>query len=404
MNGSRGDWQPAVALAVHMRSKGWRIRIFTNHQHHDPNVELALSFQLDVETCFSLPVVYQAVELFMPHVMLHQWNMTPFCWVAEEQLGIPAVEYAFWPTPPWTAWDRFLEVFLNKSSLDGYLGRETLPELSEAHVFDLLWRRRPTLYAFSERIAPHQGYWPAPGPRSGFHLTGYWVLEPDRQRDELERANAFFGGRCGPRLRAFLEAGAPPVYMGWGSMTAVTSEVSHPFLAQLAVRALLRARKRGIILGSYGDMGEEVLRTAPDAQELLRYSASNVLWLHWAPHEWLMPQCCVLVHHGGCSTTATSLRAGRPTVVTPLYIDQFYWGAQVARTGAGVRTRPLPTLGAGDLVQALDACEQPAVVEAAAVLGAQLREDRAGTARAEEWLRAYVRSDGPQASAGTLWL
>jgi hypothetical protein len=33
------------------------------------------------------------------------------------------------------------------------------------------------------------------------------------------------------------------------------------------------------------------------------------------PHDWLLPQCAAVVHHGGAGTTAAGLSAACPTVV-----------------------------------------------------------------------------------------
>jgi hypothetical protein len=43
------------------------------------------------------------------------------------------------------------------------------------------------------------------------------------------------------------------------------------------------------------------------------------------PHTALLPHCCAVVHHGGAGTTAASLAAGCPQVVSPMQFDQFTW-------------------------------------------------------------------------------
>jgi UDP:flavonoid glycosyltransferase YjiC (YdhE family) len=52
-------------------------------------------------------------------------------------------------------------------------------------------------------------------------------------------------------------------------------------------------------------------------------------------HDWLMPRCCVAVHHGGAGTVQASLGAGLPTLVVSVFADQPFWGAQLARLGVG---------------------------------------------------------------------
>ena len=51
------------------------------------------------------------------------------------------------------------------------------------------------------------------------------------------------------------------------------------------------------------------------------------------PHDWLLPQTCAVIHHGGAGTTAAGLRYGLPTLVCPFFGDQPFWGAMVEKAG-----------------------------------------------------------------------
>ena len=50
-------------------------------------------------------------------------------------------------------------------------------------------------------------------------------------------------------------------------------------------------------------------------------------------HDWLFPRMAAVVHHGGAGTTAAGLRAGVPTIITPIYGDQFFWGQGMTALG-----------------------------------------------------------------------
>jgi UDP:flavonoid glycosyltransferase YjiC (YdhE family) len=52
-------------------------------------------------------------------------------------------------------------------------------------------------------------------------------------------------------------------------------------------------------------------------------------------HEAVLPLCRAAVHHGGAGTTASTLRAGLPTVICSIFADQPFWGAQLRRLGVG---------------------------------------------------------------------
>ena len=71
------------------------------------------------------------------------------------------------------------------------------------------------------------------------------------------------------------------------------------------------------------------------------------------PHDWLFLRVAAVVHHGGAGTVAAGLRAGKPTLVCPFFGDQFFWGAMVARCGAGPPPVPVLQLTSAKLAQAV---------------------------------------------------
>ncbi len=54
-------------------------------------------------------------------------------------------------------------------------------------------------------------------------------------------------------------------------------------------------------------------------------------------HAAVFPACRMVVHHGGASTTAAGMRAGVPTLVLWLWLDQPTWAGAVTalKLGAG---------------------------------------------------------------------
>merc|ERR550532_39714 len=107
----------------------------------------------------------------------------------------------------------------------------------------------------------------------------------------------------------------------------------------LALRSLRRASARGVVLSGWAGLGAALVEGERDAAELRAYAANNVFFMETAPHEWLFPQCAVIVHHGGIGTMAAALRSGVPNVVTPIFADQFANGFLVQQAGCGVATK-----------------------------------------------------------------
>lgn len=53
------------------------------------------------------------------------------------------------------------------------------------------------------------------------------------------------------------------------------------------------------------------------------------------PHHLIFPHCEGVIHHGGCGTTHSVARAGKPQIITPLIIDQPYWAYRTQQLGLG---------------------------------------------------------------------
>lgn len=91
--------------------------------------------------------------------------------------------------------------------------------------------------------------------------------------------------------------------------------------------AFERVGTRAIISAGWGGLAHEDL-------------PSTVFAIEEAPHDWLFPRMAAIVHHGGAGTTGATLRAGKPSVVTPFIVDQFAWARLLA--GHGLAPAPLP--------------------------------------------------------------
>ncbi|WP_184574249.1 glycosyltransferase [Streptomyces zagrosensis] len=144
--------------------------------------------------------------------------------------------------------------------------------------------------------------------------TGAWVLPDVRPLSQ--------------ELEAFLDADAPPVYVGFGSMAAYIPKD----IARVAIAAI-RAHGRRIVLAR----GWAGLAPIDDADDCFVVGEVN--------QQALFRRVAAVVHHGGAGTTATSARAGAPQVVVPQIADQPYWAARVAALGIGAaHDGPAPTV------------------------------------------------------------
>lgn len=158
-------------------------------------------------------------------------------------------------------------------------------------------------------------------------------------------------------IEAFLERGNPPIFVGFGSMPA-SSDAAHRLIA--AARATGR---RVIVSRGWADL--ELMGDAPDCMAVGDVS-----------YEVLFPRVAAVVHHGGAGTTAAAARAGVPQVITPMFGDQFYWASRMVDLGVGAMT-PHATMTEEFLTGALREVCDPAVIVRARTLARQVGGDGA---------------------------
>jgi UDP:flavonoid glycosyltransferase YjiC (YdhE family) len=222
--------------------------------------------------------------------------------------------------------------------------------------FSNAWLNTPTFIAASPEVIPPPSDYP-----SHVHVTGFLFL--DQSADWTPD----------PNLSNFLDAGEPPVYIGFGSMTGHASED-----AALLIDAL--DGRRAVISQGWSDMHSSNL---PDSVYLLKS----------APHDWLFPRMSAVVHHGGAGTLAASLRAGVPILVIPHLADQFYFGRRVHELGAGPKPIPRRKLNAPLLKSALDdLLETETFHSESERLGRKIQKED-GVTNIVRVIEKYLRSD-----------
>ncbi|QQQ78158.1 glycosyltransferase family 1 protein [Saccharothrix sp. 6-C] len=349
--GSRGDVEPFLALGGRLRAEGHGVRLVT-HREFEPVVraagldfaelpgdpkatlagpqgqallaarnpvtlvrrlrevvgpELRRSLTAAVDACRDADViVYSTLVAFGPTVAEH--------------LDVPVAAAHLSPnTPtrafPMTALPRPVPAVLNHATWrfsEALLWRAFRPLLDDQRA-DLGLpplprrtppprRRAPRLYGFSPSLVPPPRDWTPTD-----HVTGYWFTDTD--------------STLPPALTDFLDAGEPPVYLGFGSMPDPDPAAA----ADLLLTAARRVGRRAVLLSGWSG-----LRHAD--------TDDDVLVVDDVPHRALFPRCAAAVHHGGAGTTAAAVLAGIPSVVVPFFADQFFWGRRVTELGVGTTT------------------------------------------------------------------
>ena len=76
--------------------------------------------------------------------------------------------------------------------------------------------------------------------------------------------------------------------------------------------------------------------TAEKKAELKRALPAGTRLLNWAPYDWVLPRCLVIIHHGGMGTTHSAVVAGLRQIVVPHAADQRIQGRRVAEAKVGL--------------------------------------------------------------------
>ena len=175
-----------------------------------------------------------------------------------------------------------------------------------------------------------------------------------------------------PELAAFLEAGPPPIYIGFGSIV-----VDDPNkLTRMIFDAVAETGVRALVSKGWGGLGADDVGI-PD----------GVFMLGNVPHDWLFKHVSAVCHHGGAGTTAAGINAGKPTIIVPFFGDQPFWGAMVARAGAGPEPIPHAKLTTEGLAEAIRIATKPETQERAQELGAKIREEKGTDVGAQSFHR-----------------
>ncbi len=385
--GSRGDVQPLVALALQLKALGQEVRLCVPPDFRDwieslgmPVTPIGPELRSTGKASLSaaLPTAEQRRQMVEATVAAQFEKITPAAQGCDaivgatalqiaapsvaEQMGIPYVFAAYCPAvlpsshhaPPVLGmlgdapaptdyaelWARDGERFntLFGAALNSHRASLGLSPVSDvrSHIFT----SQPWLAADGTL-----GPWPDPADEAVVQ-TGAWILPDERP--------------LSPELEAFLDAGEPPVYFGFGSIRAPED------LSQVVIKSARELGLRAIVSRGWADLS--LVDNDPDCLSIGEVN-----------QQVLFKRVAAVVHHGGAGTTTAAARAGAPQVVIPQMYDQHYWAQRVHELGIGAAHAPgAPTTDS--LTSALRHARKPEVAARAQSIAAAVRGDGAEAA------------------------
>uniref|UniRef100_UPI000A3C9431 glycosyltransferase n=1 Tax=Amycolatopsis kentuckyensis TaxID=218823 RepID=UPI000A3C9431 len=310
--GTRGDVEPLVALAVELRALGADVRMCTPPDEEFTDRLAGLGIERvpvgpPVRALMRATAPPTPAELtrYRTELLETQFDVLPaaaegcdalvaaglaqvaarsvaeamgirYVYVTYAAVNLPSRHHAppprpGWPEPPGLANAALWELDAQRVNaqfrepLDAHRAALGLPPV--ANVRDHVYSDRPWLAA-----DPVLG--PA-GPDLDVVRTGAWTVPDERPLP--------------PELTAFLEAGPPPVYVGFGSISPA------PDIARWSVEVSRARGYRVLVSRGWADLAVDGCFAIGDVN-----------------HQRLFGRLAAVVHHGGAGTTQTAARAGVP--------------------------------------------------------------------------------------------
>ena len=413
--GTRGDLQPYMALALALQETGIPVRLASDPafgkwaaQYNLPFVPVqgnpsalmvrpgshsALTYDGNLlrSLAASLHYVQTARPIFRQ--MLHSaWTACqgaravvvglPTLWgtFIAEALGVPCINALMQPIsrtsafqcsllpihlPNWAPLNRFSYFLIEQAIWQPWRTLMSLWMRNELHLppaslknpaTKLYEKGAKVLYAISSRIVARPKDWPV-----NHRMTGFWFLDPAPDWHPPEG------------LVDFLAAGKPPIYIGFGS--------AGPGRQRVAVKAITQVLEQTAI---------RAVIQLPQAIFPPTMDSRRVYFVGDIPHVWLFSRSAGAVHQGGAGTTAAALRAGIPSLVVPLAVDQFFWANRLQSLHAGTAPIPQRSLDGGKLIGGLrKLVDDPALAENARRLSATLQKE-GGARQAAALIKNYL--------------
>ena len=346
--GTRGDVEPVAELGREMIRRGHAFRILTSEAFR-PLIESRgvefIPLDTDADHVMRYLVTDYKTGLDFARGMLKLKRENPgfmeqtldavrgsdlvmygtcaaFARHAAEHLGIPCARVFFSPMDPTRQYSLLSDDCDSDKVLKSYDGLITGQNLVTAigmnrwrrsvglpgwkmnsTYTELAGRKVLTFYPTSPVLMP-----PDPAWGELVHVTGYWTPPKGEVSAYAEPED----------LTEFLASGEKPVFIAFGK--AESPDLRK--LQTLTVEALKQTGIRAIV-------------QAFQIPEKDRVSTDQIYFIGPVPYDYIFQKVRAVVHHGGNTTNGLGLRAGLPTLIISLALDQQFYGRMDHRLGCG---------------------------------------------------------------------
>ncbi len=346
--GTRGDVNPLAELGEEMIRRGYEFRILTSEAFKslveskgvtfiklDTDAEHVMKYlvtdyktSLDfVKGMFKLKkenpkFMEQTLDAIKGSDLVMYGTCAAFARHAAEYLKIPCARLFYSPMDPTRQYSLYIDEYDSEKVLKSYDGLPdgmslmTMLALNKwRHSVGLPKWRMGSRYTemFSKKVLTFYPTSPVlmpPDPTWGghIHVTGYWY-HPEEAKNDYQEPN---------ELGDFIKSGEKPIFVAFG-------KAESPELAKLQVLTLEALKMTGIraIVQAF---------QIPDKDKI---NTDKLFFIDTVPYPYIFEKVRALVHHGGNTTNGMGLRAGLPTLVIALALDQYFYGRMDHKIGCG---------------------------------------------------------------------
>lgn len=345
--GSRGDIQPLVALGQHLQKSGYKVRVAGSpngrsmaEQYNLPFYPVGTDMRALLEEArknvsnpvrlfrYFFKIFGDLIDEQFREIQQHiQWadkvimgGVTfagisvceaynkPFHYMVycpqiapSPTLGLPVIPYRM---PKWfnrmAIWT-FIKMFHFGAAKNINNNRKELGLPPTKDISQVALPYKNLVFASDELIAP------IPADLKPAISSGFFYLP---QEHPLPKD-----------LCHFIDAGPPPIYVGFGSMTDPNPQKT----TKMLLEASRQANVRLVISKGWAGLGQESM-------------PENTFLIESVSHHLLFPKMSGIIHHGGAGTTAAASRSGTPQTIVPHLLDQYYWAHQVDNCKIGPKS------------------------------------------------------------------
>lgn len=222
-----------------------------------------------------------------------------------------------------------------------------LPALNP--VFEGRYSAQCNLALFSPLLGTPQADWPARTVQCGSTL-----YEPEGSQDDASG------------LADYMARGPAPIVFTLGGVARANPCLFYHY----AITACMALGLRAVL----------IKKSSLDLGPL----PSSIVAVNYASYAWLFPRALAIVHHGGIGTVVKILQHGKPSLAVPRAMDQFDHAARGKALGC-MRVLPFSQLSSARLQTEISALlNQPAYAEAAQAIAPKIMQERGAQIASDE--------------------